>query len=105
MRRTPISRRELLGGIAGSALALPLLEATTIGKRASAAGAAPQRYLVLFAGLSAGRPEEGAHQLQPASYGPGYPLSPGLQPLQKRGVAGLVSVVSGLRMARSTSQP
>jgi hypothetical protein len=99
-----ISRRDLLRGLGAPAVALPLLELTSR-PRALAAGRAPQRYLVLFAGMSAGRTDGPGNQLQPASYGAAYPLTPGLQPLQKRGVANLVSVVSGLRMARSPSEP
>src|SRR5262245_26863607 len=94
--RASLSRRALLRGAAGSAVALPWLE--IMGARPAQA-AAPLRYLVCFAGSSLGgdgdrRPNE----FIPTKTGAGYDMTTALAPLGAAGVDKHVTVVSGLRI-------
>jgi hypothetical protein len=98
-----ISRRALLAGLGGVAVALPALE--ILGERKAFAASAPLRYLVMFGGMSAGREGDAKPILQPGTYGANYALTQALQPLATRGVQNQVSIVSGLNIPRTTSQP
>ena len=99
---TPLSRRTLLRGAAGTALALPFLEAM-LPARASAAGGPPSRYLISFAGHSLG--SDGAPELDthwvPKTVGTGYETPTAIAPLAT--VKQHVSVVSGLKIPTARS--
>jgi hypothetical protein len=93
MSRFKISRRQLLRGAGGVALALPLLEAMQSDKVASAAPT-PTRYILLFGGVSIGD-ESGGQLVVPSSSGAfSGPLPPGLAPLEP--FKKELSIVSGL---------
>src|SRR5690606_1964303 len=70
--------------------------------RTARAGApsVPTRYLVLFGGMSIGRPN-GPNHLAPGAHGPSYEVTDGLRPLETRGVRDRVAVVSNLVIPRS----
>jgi Protein of unknown function (DUF1552) len=103
-----ISRRLLLRGIGGTVVGLPLLEAMLDGPTARRAHAAelPRRYVVVFGGFSLGASSSvgsSAAASEPIDFVPrtagrGYDLPAALAPLGVSGVAGDVSVVSGLKV-------
>ena len=90
-----ISRRQLLRGAGGAALALPFLEVMLDGRTASAAPA-PTRYILLFGGVSVGN-ETKEQLVVPASAGAlSAPLPMALAPLEP--YKSQLSIVSGLSM-------
>lgn len=103
------SRRAVLRGIAGAALALPALEIMGWRRGARAQDVPiPSRYLVCFGGMSTGRKWRDADDdtvdlLVPAATGPGYDLPLALEPLAAHAVHGDVSVVSGLTLPWAAS--
>jgi hypothetical protein len=88
-----LSRRTILRGAAGAAVALPALDAMG-GRSANAAGPIPARYFVSYAGISTGA--SGVERITPAASGRGYQTTPALTPLDEEKVKDQVSVVSGL---------
>ena len=114
MPRVPrISRRTMLRGLGGTAVALPLLE--VMSGRESRAGSMtshrglngdgiPCRYLVTFGGFSLGTDgDDNPNTYVPDTVGPGYDLKVGLAPLADHAVQSEVSVVSGLRIPAPSS--
>lgn len=99
MSRTPLSRRALLKGAGGVAMALPLLEAMLRGNEAFAQSVTPRRYIVCFGGQSMGADNDPVPNVfVPNAVGPNYDLKIGTQPLAS--VKNDVSIVSGLRIPR-----
>src|SRR5579859_4325360 len=86
----PISRRAILRG-AGSALALPLLEAMNPRAIAATPAKPPMRVAFLYVPNGVHMPD-----WTPAAEGPGFALSPLLQPLEK--LKDEVLVLSGLTL-------
>ena len=91
MKPVPLHRRAVLRGLAGTAVALPLLE-LMMEKPARAQQPPPKRYLVTFGGLSVGNPQ----LIVPNTVGRSYDVKRALAPLSA--VQNEVSVVSGLRL-------
>lgn len=114
MRAKKISRRALLRGAGGVAVALPLLECMSHGL-AKAQAMAPQRYGIVFAGQSIGGDNypkdrqrvagnnltESGHFIAPEESGAGYSITTPLEPLAA--LREEVSVVSGMRIPYSTN--
>src|SRR5215212_3066923 len=99
MSRTALSRRALLKGAGGVAMALPFLEAMLRGNEAFAQSVTPRRYIVCFGGQSMGADNDPVHNLfVPDTIGANYDLKVGTQPLSA--VKNDVSIVSGLRIPR-----
>lgn len=93
----PLSRRTVLRGIAGAALALPFLEAM-LPRRANAAPP-PKRYVYLFGGSSLSCNDADSNLVVPAqsgAIGPGLPQ--GLKPINDLGIEPYVSLVSGMKI-------
>jgi hypothetical protein len=105
MRSFRLSRRALLHGLGGVAVALPALEIMS-GGRAARAATPPKRYVLAYCGISTGTWKGGgtwqADYVTPSIVGPGYDVKPALQSLADQGVAGDVSVVSGLQIPWNT---
>jgi hypothetical protein len=99
----PISRRALLASIGGTALTFPLLSAIPQ-QLAHAAGVAPQRYIVMFAGMSGANGGDKRVILEP-DMTPGSRFLQATKALDDRGVRDKVSFVTGMRMARDLSTP
>ena len=97
MKTKKLSRRAVLKGIGGAALALPFLEIMD-SKPSRAAGATlPRRYIVCFGGQSLGADFDPVDNLYvPDIVGPGYDLKAALAPLST--VKDQISVVSGLKI-------
>ncbi|MCH9683991.1 MAG: DUF1552 domain-containing protein [Deltaproteobacteria bacterium] len=91
-----LTRRSLLRGAGGAALALPALE--IMGGHASAApgDAPPARYMFGYCGMSTGAGSLPDQPLVPSTEGAGYALPEALLPLEEHGVVDAVTVVSGL---------
>lgn len=100
MSRGGISRRSFLRGLGGAALALPFLEYARPGRARAGGVIAPTRYLVMFAGMSAGR-ENVRSEIIPRQFGAGYEVPAGLAPLVTREIRDRVAVVSNLSIPRS----
>src|SRR5262245_15271814 len=101
MKRFTMSRRAVLRGLGGVAVALPVLEIMLDGKRSHAdpAPGTPRRYLVCFAGTSLGGDGDSVQDhYVPDTVGKGYDVKAALQPIADAGVTDQVSVVSGLRI-------
>lgn len=113
-----LSRRSLLKGLGGAVVGLPVLECMLNGNGTAYAQsneALPRRYALVFAGQSIGGDGwerdrqriggqsvvEDGHFLVPTTVGAGYELTTPLEPLA--GLAGEVSVVSGLRIPFSAT--
>lgn len=94
-RRNRLSRRALLRGAGGIALALPFLEAMRPGTAAAQTVGPPRRYVVSFAGVSTGRIE----RIRPTATGASYTLTTPLQALEP--LKAKVSVITGLRVPQS----
>ena len=118
MSQIKMSRRALVAALGGTAIALPMLEIFSE-RTARAAGIAPLRFLVMYAGVSQGNDgctSSGGEPnfLKPSSVGAAYQLpqrhskmsagepSP-LQPLITHGVKDKVAVISGLSIPRGPS--
>lgn len=99
-----ISRRSVLRGLAGTALALPLLEImlNEHGEALADGGGICKRYVLAFGGYSLVTKQEGPDGFVPNQYGTGYDLKAGLAPLAAHGVHDRVSVVSGLEFEDGT---
>ncbi len=109
-----LSRRTLLRGAGGVAVALPVLECMLNGNgdAYAQAGTIPMRYAIVFAGQAIGGDgyerdssrvagatvTEAGHFIVPPETGPGYTVTTPLQPLSTAGLLGDVSLVSGLRI-------
>ncbi|MCA9708362.1 MAG: DUF1552 domain-containing protein [Myxococcales bacterium] len=94
-----LTRRSLLRGAGGAALALPALEIMGSGRAAAASGdAPPKRYVFAYCGMSTGADNKDEDPLVPATAGAGYALPAGLLPLQEHGVVDDVTVVTGLQI-------
>lgn len=94
--RRPLSRRAVLQGAGGFALALPLLEAM-FDNKAFAQAAAPKRYLLGFGGCSLGGYDGSiAQTFVPNTVGANYDLKAALTNLAP--VKSSVSVVTGLKL-------
>jgi len=96
MPRFRLSRRSLLRGTAGFAMALPALEIMSGTARAGAG--IPNRYFVGFAGTSTSFPGFDYDLLKPDAMGTGYDIKRCLQPLADLGVRDEVSVVTDLEI-------
>lgn len=91
----PLSRRTILRGLGGAAIALPFLEAM-LPRRASSA-TAPKRYVYTFAGTSLSVNEADGNLVVPAATGSlGAGLPQGMKPINDLGIEPYVSIVSGL---------
>ncbi len=99
-----ISRRTMLRGLAGTAIALPLLECMWDSRTASA-GESAKRYLLTFGGFSLNKGLNGTplpQAFRPDAFGPGYDLKTAVQPLagyadgSGKPVRDVVTLVSGL---------
>lgn len=104
MKPLRLSRRAVLRGAGGAAIALPCLE--IMGDR-KAHAAPPVRYLVTFAGVSTGTDRDGPKFVVPTmpglDYGAALDRSGGahaLDPVMKAGLGGEITVVSNLRLPR-----
>jgi hypothetical protein len=100
-KRFRLSRRAMIRGAFGTAIALPTLECMLNSNGTALAGGAalPKRYFLFHTPTSlvtSGSTEEG---LTPANAGFGYDIRPVLQPFTDHQVAGDISVISGLFMA------
>lgn len=89
-----IPRRSFLRGLGGVAVGLPALEIMGAGR--AFAQAAPKRFVVSFGGISTGADGTDDDLCVPDGTGPGYEVRPALSPLTELGIAGEVSLVSGL---------
>jgi hypothetical protein len=101
VRRSPIhsglSRRRVLRGLGGAAIALPFLELFHDRTAKAQDATAPLRYVVAFAGSSLGM--QSRDFVVPEAQGPLVGnLSHGLQPLADFGVEDVTSLVSGLEI-------
>ena len=99
-----ISRRTMLRGLAGTAIALPLLECMWDSRTASA-GESAKRYLLTFGGFPLHPGLNGTplpQAFRPDAFGPGYDLKTAVQPLagyadgSGKPVRDVVTLVSGL---------
>lgn len=100
MRTRQLSRRTLLRGLGGFAVALPFLE-IMLPRRTASAQVGPARYVFAFGGSSLGM--DGNEQVTPASPGPlAGQVTRGLRPLEDLGVVSDVSIVSGLLLPWDT---
>jgi hypothetical protein len=99
MKNLKLSRRSMLRGVGGAAVALPFLEAM-LDQKAYAAGEIPKRFMLCFGGHSIGSDGPGRSPLTqyhvPSVVGANYNLPQALAPLM--GVKSHVSVVSGLKI-------
>jgi Protein of unknown function (DUF1552) len=98
-----VSRRALLAGLGGTALTFPLLSELSR-PLALAAGAAPQRYIVMFGGMSPTNGWFSKVVLEP-DMTPGSPFLQATAALDARGVRNKVSFVTGMNMARDLNTP
>lgn len=98
-----ISRRALLAGLGGSALTFPMLSSLSA-PLARAAGVAPQRYIVMFGGMSPTNGWFSKVVLEP-DMAAGSPFLQATAALDARGVRNKVSFVTGMSMARDYSTP
>ena len=89
-----LTRRSLLFGAGGLAMALPALEAMG----APSAGAPVRRYFIGFGGTSLTYPHHDYDLLVPDALGPGYDIKRALQPIADLGIRDSVSVVSGMEI-------
>lgn len=96
----PISRRALIRGIGGTAIALPTLEAMLPRGKTAFAQASPLRYLVCFTGQGLASDAGGGGVFTPNKIGADYDLKPALAPLAS--VKNEVTVVSGMRIPVGT---
>ena len=97
-RRRTLSRRAVLRGVGGAAVALPLLEVMWDDAEVRAAGE-PTRYGVFFMGQSLGGDGDSIpNHYVPDTVGPGYDLKTALAPLGAAGVQDYVSVISNLEI-------
>ncbi len=98
MKKTRLNRRAFLRGVAGTVIALPLLECMLDdGGVAHADGSAfPCRYFFYQCPTALVVSSSRSDAMVPTQTGPGYELTPALRPLANRGVAANVSAVSGL---------
>lgn len=96
MPRFRLSRRSMLRGTAGFAMALPALE--IMSGTAHAGAGIPRRYFVGFAGTSTGFPTFDYDLLKPDATGVGYDIKRALAPLADLGIREEVSVVSDLEI-------
>jgi hypothetical protein len=109
MRQNRISRRTMLRGVGGAALALPLLECM-LDSRASAAGP-PKRYVLCFGGFSITNDEAdpGQQAFVPSKTGSQYDLKSAIAPLggypdaNGNPVRDRITLVSGLSIPYSDS--
>ena len=115
-----LSRRTMLRGVGGVAVALPALECMFDSNGvayAGGGGAPPMRYVLMFAGQSIGGDgwahneqrvdgvnvtEEG-HYIAPPEEGAGYTVTTPLQPLADLGLIGDVTVVTGMSIPWNAS--
>ncbi len=95
MPKFRLSRRTLLRGAAGFAMALPTLE---IMNTAHAGGGVPRRYFIGFGGTSTGFPGLDYDFLRPDTLGVGYDVKRALAPLMDLGVRDEVSVVTDMEI-------
>lgn len=95
-KRYGISRRTLLRGAAGFAMALPALEIMSTAR--AGGGGAPRRYFLGFAGTSTGFPGFDYDLVRPDNVGAGYDIKRALQPLSDLGIAGDVSIVTDMEI-------
>lgn len=92
-----LSRRQLLKGSGGIAIALPWLEIMGA-EKAAAQTVSPNRFLYFFQGQSLGADAQNQNFFLPPTTGPNFQLSVSLSPLGKYNVKNDVTVVSGLRI-------
>lgn len=98
MSRTRLSRRALLRGAGGVALALPFLEGM-LRNSAHAQSMIPKRYVVCFGGQSMGADNDPLDNVfAPTTVGPNYDLKTGTLPLGP--VKNDVSIISNLHIPR-----
>ena len=100
-----IHRRTVLRGLGGLALALPALEIMGGSRAAADIGTVPKRYVFMYGGISTGTYSGSSHadMIVPATVGPGYEITPSLQPVEDFAVQPDVSVVSGLKLPWQTT--
>ena len=101
-----LSRRNLLKGLGGVAVALPMLEAFGEADLFAQSGTRPKRFVLMYAGVSTGTDASGGTlTMTPTATGRDYPLTRALSPLGEaattwgapgQGVQGDVSLVTGL---------
>ena len=100
MRVKRLSRRTILRGIGGVAVALPALELMQhvgLGSRARAGlDARPGRFVISYGGISTGADGTSDDLLVPPTVGAGYEIRRATQPLADLGIQQHVSIVSGL---------
>lgn len=102
----PLSRRSVLRGLGGAAIALPALEImlNRHGDAYAAGDRIPRRFLVAFNGQSLGADKDPVHNSYvPDIVGPDYDLKIATMPLGGYdGIKSDVSIVSGLRIPYNT---
>jgi hypothetical protein len=96
-----LSRRSLLRGAAGIAVALPALEIMAPRRAAAGPGAVPKRFTMSFAATSTGD-DNLTTFIEPANTGFNYTTPRALQSLVDLGVKDNVSVVTGLKVPWDT---
>ncbi len=97
MPTQPLSRRTLLRGIAGTAIALPFLEAML--PRQASAASAPLRYVYAFGGSSISCNGADSDLVVPTQQGLlGAGLPRGLKPINTLQIEPYVSIVSGMKI-------
>ncbi len=104
-----LSRRNVIRGLGGIAITLPILESLTSSRTAHAAGEVPKkRFVSCFAGNSMGdiaKVDGGGGFVQPSTVGEKYEITTALKPLETHGVQSLVGMVTGLAISRSAGDP
>ncbi len=96
MPKLRLSRRSLLRGAAGFAMAMPALEIMSSPARAGAM--IPKRYFIGFAGTSTGFPTLDYDLLRPDTIGTGYDVKRALAPIEELGLRDDISVVTDLEI-------
>ena len=100
-----ISRRTLLRGFGGIAIALPGLEIMRGGVHRAAADVpgAPKRFICMYGGVSTGA--YGSDMITPVNVGPGYDLKRSLASVAELGMQSEISVVTGLKVPWAGTGP
>jgi hypothetical protein len=98
--RKHLHRRTFLRGALGVGVALPFLEAMRpiLGGASARAGGPPNRFVVLWGGISYGVDQRPEDYVVPTSTGAGYATTRGLAPLDSEGVKDRVTVFSNLML-------
>src|SRR5688572_3337169 len=97
-----LSRRTVLRGLGGFAVALPALEIMGPSRASADTGAPPKRFMVSFGGVSTGADSHAVDMMAPDIVGKGYDLKRALLDIGELGVQDDISIVSGLKLPWGT---